>query len=55
MNHSCDECIYRQIVDTVNESYIICTNDKYKISFPDFMGKCKYQVKKGEKKNDKLS
>lgn len=52
VNRSCDNCIYTQVVDTVNESYIICTNDHYKVSFPYYVGKCKYQVKKEKKKND---
>ena len=53
VNRSCDNCIYTQVVDTVNESYIICTNGYYKISFPYYVGKCKYQVKKEKKKNEK--
>lgn len=45
MNNSCDDCIYAKLVETVNECYMICTNENYKISFPDYIGKCKYQEK----------
>lgn len=49
MNNSCDNCIYAELVETVNECYMICTNKNYAISFPDYIGKCKYQVKKEKK------
>ena len=53
MNNSCDECIHAKLIDTANECYMICTNKKYNISFPDYIGKCKYQEKKEKKKNEK--
>lgn len=53
MNNSCDNCIYAELVETVNECYMICTNKNYSISFPDYIGKCKYQEKKEKKKNEK--
>lgn len=52
MNHSCDDCIYAKIVDSVDECYVVCMNENFSTSFPEFMGKCKYQTKKEDKNND---
>ena len=37
----CDKCKYCKMIMTTDETYLVCTNDKTKSSWPDYHN-CKY-------------
>ena len=53
MNNSCDDCIYAKLEESASECFVVCTNKNFNTSFPDFFGRCKYQEKGENKRNEK--